>query len=200
MKEKLYNITKYFGFLTVAIEWVFFIILLLINNPDANEPFSQYGYFNSTHLYFAVGLTLPAITYYLFSLHLNKYWSRTSLFAAIAGVMLIVTGWVPYRPHVNTFILDIHNASVVISVIFYSLPMIFIGYKKSHREIATASTIMFWTVSIISGASIACRFIGQPMLYLQILSLILFQTWAVVVNYLLLEHDKGLKSNQNQLL
>lgn len=187
MRQKFTNATKYFGYLTVIVEWLGALLLITIKHPNLSEPFSQYGFYSATKLLFGTVFTLAAIIYYLFSRHLNRYWEHTSLISFIAGVFFAITGWIPYSPAVHSFIFDIHNAAIVTAVILYSTPMIFIGYKKKHERIARTSRVLYIFMLVMVGWSVVARLIDSGVIYAQLASIIPFHIWLVMTNKLLLE-------------
>ncbi len=183
------NITKYFGFVAVGLEWVTLLILVLTKTPDLNEPFSQYG-LGSTRLLFGTTLTLVAILIFFFMRHLDAYWKHSSFFGLVAGLLLAFTGWVPYQPHVSAFVFDAHNICVLLGLILYLVPVFFITYNKSHQKMARVSKYIFWLLTACAATSVVLRTAGGNVIYIQLISIIIFQTWIIITSVLLLEHHK----------
>lgn len=188
--KNFHAITKYFGFTTVVIEWLGFLICASLYTPDWSEPVSQFGYYEATRVAFGVTFTLAAISYYLFSLHLNAYWKYTSRFAAISGACFIVVGWIPYEPYAQSFIFDTHNIMIVIAVLLYALPILFIGYKKAHHLVSRISRILFYALFVLVAWSLIARMLNIGIIYAQLLSILPFHAWIIIVNKLLLDHHK----------
>lgn len=186
------GVTRYFGFVAVAIEWLGFLLCMFMHSPDWSEPASQFGYYSSTRIVFGLTFTLAAIACYLFARHLDRYWKPTSLIMLLAGISLAVTGWIPYEPYVRTFVFDTHNVAVVLAVLLYSLPMLFIGYTKAHAQIARVSYILFFTTALLVGWSIVARVTDIGIIYAQIAALLPAQAWLIIVNILLLQHHQEL--------
>lgn len=182
------DVTRYFGFAVVALEWFIFLACLALAAPDWGEPISQFGYYQLTRLIFGFGSTLAVIMLYLFARHLDAYWQPTSRFMLLAGVCLTVTVWIPYEPYVRTFILDTHNVAIMLAVIFYSLPMLFIGYKKVHVKISQISRALFFITSTLVGLSIIARVTDTGIIYAQLAAILTIHIWLVMTNLLLLQH------------
>ena len=179
---------KYGGFITVFLEWGGFLTGIALVGLNFHEPVSQLGYYPQTKLLFGATFTLASIVYYLFSRNLNKYWQYTSFFSLLAGICLIITGWIPYQPHVQKFVFDIHNTAILCAFLLYALPMIFIGYKKAHASIAKYSRIGFLAVTVVGGGSVVARIVGSPfVLLLQVLAASCLHVWLIAVNRLLLK-------------
>jgi len=200
MKSRLYNVTKYFGFLTVFISWTCMITITIVHSPNWHEPISQYGYYQDTYRYFAISLIFAAITWYLFSIHLNTYWRYSSLVTLFAGVLFIVIGLVPYRPGVKTFIIDTHNVAVLFAAILYMLPIAFIGYTKRHQNIAKLSKALFYTTILLLSLSVTSRIFDKGVIYAQGLALLPVNIWLITVNVLVLKHRKEVSTEKQQLL
>lgn len=190
MKEKIQKITRYFGFLTVLIEYLGVLLLVIIKRPDLTEPFSQYGYYSSTMLLFGVLFTAAALIYYLFSLNLNAYWKYTSKITLLAGLFFIITGWTPYTPQAGAYVLDLHNIAVMIAITLYSTPMLFIGYKTVHKNIARSSKALFYVTFVLVMLSLVSRILDIGVIHAQLASIIPFHIWLVTTNILLLQHHK----------
>lgn len=184
----------YGGFIAIVLEWAGLAISVIIAGINWGEPMSQYGYYTSTKFVFGIVFTLASISYYLFSRTLDKYWPRTSLLNLLAGILMIVMAWIPYRPYVRGFTIDTHNVAILIAVILYTLPMLFIGYKKVHHSIARYSRIGFFVViTLVSITSIA-RAAGFKVFILQILTASCFQAWIITVNYLVIKDMRHVQS------
>lgn len=190
-QAKSFGITSYFGFVMPAIAWASIIVMTLIHPIDLNEPLSQYGYYESTHLLFGISLSLGALVWYLFSRHLDQYWRYTSLCTLLASACYAVVAWVPYKPYVHTFIFDIHNVMIVLAATLYALPMICIAYSKKHTTIAKLSGYLFVVAIVLVIASLIARFAGRGILYAQLLTLLPTTAWLVAVNYLHLQHSRA---------
>lgn len=184
------NITKYFGFVTVGIEWLGFLLCMIIGPIDWSEPGSQFGYYSETRLIFGVILTAAATACYLFGRWLDAYWRHTSLILLLAGICFAIVGWIPYEPYARNLVFDVHNAAVVLAIILYALPMLFIGYKKAHQPIARISYVLFFVTTGLAGLSILARVTDTGIIYAQILVLVPAQIWLVITNLLLLQHHK----------
>ncbi|MCA9309006.1 hypothetical protein KC973_01390 [Candidatus Saccharibacteria bacterium] len=184
------GITNYFGFVMPAVAWTSIIMMTLIHPLDLNEPLSQYGYYESTHLFFGVSLSLGALVWYLFSRHLDQYWRYTSLCTLLASACYAVVAWVPYQPYVNTFIFDLHNIMIVLAATLYSAPMLFIAYSKKHAAIARLSGYLFVIAIILVVTSLVARVAGHGILYAQLLTLLPTSAWLIMVNYLHLQHQR----------
>lgn len=190
MLIKLNDITKYFGFLTVFLEWSAVLILALIQTPNLAEPFSQYGYYSSTQIVFGLSFTIAAIVCYLYSRHLDAYWQYTSITILAAGVFFVITGWYPYTPGAGAFLFDLHNLAIVLAVILYSTPMLFIGFKKAHARIARASLVLYILMFILVLWSLIARVLDIGIIYAQLASVVPFHVWLITTNILLLKHQK----------
>lgn len=199
MRSKFLDSTKYFGFVGVGFEWLAFLSLLLIQRPDLQEPFSQYG-IGETRVWFGISLTIASALIYLFMRHLDKYWSHSSFFGLLAGLLLTATGWVPYEPNLHQFVFDIHNLCVLLGLILYLVPVFFIAYSKKHRQIALCSRIIFYALAGFSALSIYMRINGGNVFFLQLISLILLQIWAVITNILLLQHHEQIANGHPKKL
>jgi hypothetical protein len=192
VKEKIGNITKYFGFIMPVIAWGTILIVCIIHPLDTSEPLSQFGYYSSTRFFFGVSLTVGAITWYLFSRHLDQYWKHTSLSTLLAGFCYIILAWTPYQPYVREFLFDTHNVTTILAATLYSLPMIFIAYSKKHESMARISGYLFVTTALFVLISIVARVLGYGVLYPQLLTLLPTTIWLIITNSLLLEHHKEL--------
>lgn len=190
MHKKWRNITKYFGFAVVGIEWLGVVLLMVFKQPDLSEPFSQYGYYDSTRITFGLLFTLAAATCYLFSTHLDAYWKHSSRVTFLAAIFFIITGWAPYTPAANAFILDAHNLAIVLAVLLYSTPMLFIGYKKAHKQISLVSRYLYYIMLFFVVVSLVARVFDIGVIYAQLASIVPFHIWLVTVNILLLRHHK----------
>jgi len=190
MLTKLEGITKYFGFLTVFIEWLAVFILALVQTPDLSEPFSQYGYYTSTSVIFSLSFTLAAVSCYLYSRHLDAYWEYTSNITFLAGVFFVITGWVPYTPNAGAFVIDLHNLAIVLAVVLYSTPMLFIGFKKAHEKVARASLVLYCLMFLLVSWSLVARILDFGIIYAQLASIIPFHIWLITTNVLLIQHRK----------
>ncbi len=184
------DVTKYFGFGVVLVEWLGLIVCVLITAPNWSEPASQFGYYTSTRIIFGATFTSGAILYYLFSRHLNAYWRHSSLFALLAGLGIVITAWVPYKPYVNDFIIDVHNLALVLAILLYATPLLFISYKKVHKEIARASHVAAYTMFTAVMCSLVARSLDFGVIISQLLSILPFHAWLITVNILLLRHHK----------
>lgn len=189
---QLFN--RYGGFIAVAIEWVGFVLCLILHPINFSEPASQYGYYSDTRLVFAATLTLVSLSYYLFSRQLDRYWQWTSLCSLIAGICLTITAWVPYQPYASAYALDAHNLSVTGALILYALPMFYIGYKKVHITIARLSHIGFIAVTIMGIAAVIARTQGKRVFLLQLASAVCLHFWILAINYLTLQHHRKTQS------
>lgn len=184
------NVTKYFGFVTVAIEWIGFIICAAIATPYWEEPLSQFGYYSSTQHIFRAMFTLVPIAYYLYMRHMDSYWKHASSFALVSATAFFLMGIIPYEPLVRSFIPDAHNLALVIAIIFFAIPIGFIGFKRAHHTIALYSRILFYLLLIVSFASLFTRYYNIGLIYVQAGTVFLGQTWLVITNILLLQHHK----------
>lgn len=184
------NITKYFGFLVPIIEWSGFFLCIYIHPINWNEPVSQFGYYQSTRLVFGVGFTLAAILCYLYARNLDAYWQSTSKFTLLAGIFITIVSWVPYRPNTQSFVFDVHNTALVISIALYSLPMLFIGYKKTHARIAQVSRVLFFVTTGLMGLAIVARISNAGIIYIQLIAIAPVHIWLIMTNWLLLEDLK----------
>lgn len=193
------TITRSFGFITVAISWLCLVVLSILHSPDWSEPISQFGAYPNTMWLFGIGITLSAITWYLYSRHLNTYWRHTSVVTFFAGCCFIMVGWVSYKPHVNDFIFDIHNIAVVLAMVLYSLPLLFISYTKKHQEIARVSRILFFVTLFFALWSIIARIYDIGIIYAQLVALLPAQIWLIMTNVLLLQHSKQFKKSSSEL-
>lgn len=194
MLAKFNHITRYFGFVTVVGEWFGFILMMVIRHPNLSEPASQYGYYQSTHYLFAAVFTAFALTYYLFSRHLNVYWRYTSWLSFLAGICFTITGWIPYQPFARSFMLDLHNIAISFAIILYAFPMLFISYSKKHENISLWSARLFWLVFVSALGSLLARFFDIGVIYWQLSTVVLFQVWIVIVNILLIKHHRASSS------
>lgn len=190
MSLTLLNYTRYFGFITVAIEWLMVVFCLLLVAPNLAEPFSQYGTYSQTKYLFAGAFTLASVVYYLFSRNLDPFWKHTSTLAIVAGVAFSVTGWVPYQPNAGKFILDLHNVALVVAILCFTLPMLFIGFSKKHRTIAEISKLSFLWIFITTIISFIARTTDIGVIYTQLITLLLFHMWLITINILLLQHHR----------
>lgn len=182
--------SRYFGFVTLILCWISLATVAAIHSPNWSEPISQFGYYPQTRYVFALTITLAAITWYLFSLHLNPYWQHTSLITLLAGVCFIIIGWVPYEPYVRGFIFDLHNAAVLLAAVLYALPLLFIAYAKKHEEIAQVSRVLFFAIILFAGWSIIARVYDLGIIYAQFLTLLPMQIWLIMTNKLLLQRKE----------
>lgn len=182
------QIAKYFGFGVFVVQWATFGICSLLYPLNWSEPLSQFGYYSESKLVFGLGMTIGSIICFLFAKHLDTYWKHTSTSFALAGLCLGIVGWVPYEPYVTNFLFDTHNIAITLAIMFYSLPMLFISFKKSHPVAARASQVLFFAASVCATASVVARSSGQNVLYLQILTILVIQAWLIASNYLLLQH------------
>ena len=190
MTLTLSNYTRYFGFITVMIEWLMVILCLVLVTPNLAEPFSQYGTYPQTKYVFAGAFTLASIVYYFFSRHLDPFWKHTSHLAIIAGLAFTITGWVPYQPYAGKFILDVHNVALVVAILCFTLPMLFIGFSRKHHLIAQISKFSFLWIFITTIISFIARTTDVGVIYSQIVTLVIFHVWLVVINILLLKHHR----------
>ncbi len=200
MKSRLYNVTKYFGFLAVLSSWSCLIGLSLIHHTNWSEPISQFGYYADTKRFFAGALIFAAIVWYLFSLHLNIYWRWSSLCTFFAGIFFIIVGLIPYQPGEQTFIIDGHNIAILCSAVLYIMPMAFIGYKKSHQNVARLSKILFYITLCLLILSVSARAFNTAIIYAQTLALLPVQIWLIAINLLILEQHKIAITKKDQLL
>jgi|GEM_PF-6285382 len=175
-------VTQYGGFLTIGIEWFGFFLCIYIHPLDWNEPCSQYGYYVDTRILFGIGLTIASLVYYIYSRTLDRYWKYTSLLSLMAGICLSIMGWIPYQPYVQTFVFDVHNLCITFAMILYSLPMIFIGFKKRHHMIGKLSRIFFVLIVISGLSSIIARAAGARIIPLQLFSVSVFHVWIICIN------------------
>lgn len=182
--------TRYFGFVTVSLELLMILGCIILKSPDFTEPFSQYGSYCETRWLFGGIFTLASATYYLFSRHLDSYWKYTSKFAIIAGVAFSITGWAPYQRGLDSLVLDIHNIALVIAILCFTTPMLFISFKKTHQHIAFVSRIGFLLIFTGTVLSFLALISGRNVIFGQMLSLLLFHVWLITVNMLLLRHHK----------
>lgn len=189
MKNVIIKSTRYFGFLTITISWLGLATIVLVHSPNLHEPISQYGIYRDTWLIFGIGITTSALTWWLFSRNLNPYWHKTSLSTFIAGLLLATAGWIPYTPNAGTLVVDSHNIAIMFSTILYTLPMIFIGYRKSHFKIAKISSTLFYITMTLVLISIFARFIDFGVIYFQTLALLPAQIWLLLVNLQLLKNS-----------
>lgn len=189
---KFGNITKYFGFLVAAITWFAVFALNAVHPINWNEPLSQFGYYDTTRVLFGTLLTIAAIVWYLFSLHLNVYWRYSSFVTLLAGICYTIVGWVPYQPYAKTYVLDVHNIMTMMAALLYSLPMVFIAYSKVHERVARVSFVLFNITAALILVSFIVRITGHNVLFSQILILIPATIWLIVTNILLLQHHKEL--------
>lgn len=190
-QAKPLSTTSYFGFVTVALEWLAALILVLLYPLNTTEPFSQFGYYDETKLVFGAFFTVAAAIYYLFSRHLNRYWRYTSLSALVAGAAFAVTGWAPYEPYADTFVLDVHNVALVIAIFCYTLPMLCIAYAKKHEVVAAFSRTAYIAITSIVLLSLIARTLSWGVLYSQLFTVLAFHIWVVVINYYLLQHEQA---------
>lgn len=189
MLIKLNYITKYFGFLVPVIGWGSIGLMMALQPIDLSEPVSQFGYYESTRVIFGLTLTAGALLWYLFSRHLDRYWEKTSLVTLIASFFYTVVAWVPYEPYVREFIFDVHNVTIVLAATLYSMPMVFIAYKKKHEKISRISAILFIATFVLITISLFARFLGYGILYAQLAALLPTTIWLVMVNTLVLEDE-----------
>lgn len=189
--SRLRPITRYFGFAVIGIEWLLLLSCIVLIMPNFNEPFSQYGTYPETKLVFGSFFTLASVLYYLFARNLDPYWSYTSKLAIIAGIAFVVTGWAPYQPYANKFVLDVHNVALVIAILGFTMPMLFIGFTRKHERIAKASKIGFISSFLITILSLVARVIDTGVIYSQMATLLIFHAWLATVNILLLQHHKA---------
>lgn len=183
------TLTSYFGYTTVILEWIAASVLIFARPLDTAEPFSQYGYYPETHVMFGVFFTVASVVYYLFSRHLDRYWQYTSLCSLIAGVAFVITGWATYTPLASTFVVDVHNLSLVVSIFFFTLPMLCIAYAKKHDLVARLSRVSYLLVTLVVFASLIARTKNQGVIAAQLATVVVFHAWVVVMNYLLLQHE-----------
>lgn len=188
--------TRYFGFVTVIICWVGLVILACIQEPNWSEPISQFGFYPATTGAFGIAVTLAATCWYLFSRHLDIYWRGTSLVTLLASGCFILVGWVPYEPYTREFVFDLHNVAVVLAMLLYSLPLLFISYTKKHEKVAHVSRILFFVITFLAGWSIVARVYDIGIIYAQLVSLLPPQIWLTTTNILLLKHTEKTVPNQ----
>lgn len=188
--EKL-GITNYFGYATVAIEWLAAITVLLIHPLNLQEPFSQYGYYADTKLLFGAFFTLAAVVYYLFSRNLDRYWRHTSKITLVGGIAFTITGWYTYTPYTQTYVLDLHNIAIATAILCYALPMLFISYSDAHRGIAAISRWMFTIVALLTAWSFVARLYDIAFIYTQLATLVTVHIWILMVSRLHLRHHRA---------
>ncbi len=181
--------TSYFGWATIFLEWFGAITLMILKKPNLSEPLSQYGYYSSTRLVFGLFFTVVSVVYYLFSKHLDKYWKYTSTCSFIAGIAFIITGWSPYTPDAGTFVMDTHNIALVMSILFFTVPMIGISYAKKHDIIAAFSKSSFLTITPVVVVSLFARATNRWVIYAQIATIIVFHVWLGIIKFLLIKHE-----------
>lgn len=184
------GITNYFGYATIAVEWIGAITSLLLHPVDISEPYSQYGYYGDTRLLFGLFFTTAAILYYLFSRNLNQYWKHMSKVTLAGGVAFVITGWHTYTPYAQTYIFDLHNIAITLAIACYSFPMLFISYSSSHEGIAKASRLLFITIFAITVWSFVARVYDVDFIFTQLAILLTSHTWIAIVNYLHLQHHR----------
>lgn len=187
------NASRYFGLAAIVVVLLQFVLLFFIHSPNLTEPLSQYGYYQDTQLIFGLGLTIAALLIYLFSRNLDVYWSQTSRVNLIAGVFASITGWATYEPYVKTFVFDVHNIAVILSVMFYALPMIMISYNRVHGNIAKASRYLFFVTTILVAVSFVARATNTAIIYAQVLAIIPTQIWLFICSMVVLRHQRGFK-------
>lgn len=98
--------------------------------------------------------------------------------------------WVPYEPYARSFVFDIHNTAVALAAVFYSLPMLCIGYKKAHHRIARISQILFFVTVLLTTLSLVARLANVGIIQTQILAILPVHVWLILTNVLLLHHRK----------
>lgn len=180
--------TKYFGFLAVSIEVVGFLLCFFAHHINWSEPISQFGYYPETRFIFGFTLTAASVCIYLFARHLDAYWRHTSILMLLAGIFLSVTGWMPYQPYAKTIIFDLHNAAITLAIVLFSLPMLFMSFKKRHSDIARASQILFFITTVSAIWSVFARLENNGIVYAQIFTILAGQAWTLLTNILLLSH------------
>ena len=186
-KQAFDSITRYFGFVTVAVSWVSLITAAMTQSPNWSEPISQFGTYDATKVLFGSTITLTALTWYLFSRHLNAYWKYTSRFTLFASIAFTTVGWVPYQPYAKTFILDAHNIAVITAAFCYALPLWFIGYTKAHAKIAQIAHLLCVAILVLIAVSFISRLTNTGVIYTQTLVLVPAQIWLIIANTLLLQ-------------
>lgn len=184
---KLSGYTLYFGFLTVFLEWTLVFICFLIVRPDYSQPFSQYGLEPKTRILFGVFFTVVSIIYYLFSRHLDRYWKYTSRLAILAGLAFTFMAWTPYHPIAGTFVPDAHTIALTISILCFTIPMLFIGFTKSHEYLAIISRISFVLIFFSTIATLAALTTDAAVLLGQMIMIVIFHSWLISTNILLLQ-------------
>lgn len=173
---------RFFGVITVAIEWIGIILgALYTKNFNPNIPISVASTSaQPLPLIFGVVLSCVGITYFMFSLSLKESNRALPYFAAVAGLAFVLTGWIPYTGlggRLDTF----HNTAVDIAILGYA-GMVFLMTKHPHNRIKRSSVV-------ILGALFVCCLFSFISLYVlhrftaivQLIILVLLQIWTVII-------------------
>lgn len=185
---------NYLGYFMVTAIWLCFITSMLIHSPDLSEPISQYGYYPDTRWLFALSFIGFGALYYLFSRQLDKYWRYTSICSLLGSMFFALTGIVPYEPYAHRFVFDIHNMSVTLAALFYTLPMLFISYSSDHKRIARSSRYAFVTIFVLVIISFVARIYDLGIFYFQLVAVIPLHIWIVTTNTLVIQHERSKSS------
>lgn len=174
----------YFGPITILIEWTALIIASFYFHAfHPNQALSEITA-AAWPLPFIFGLTLTvaSITYFLFALALRSYSKLIPYFALIAGIAFALAGWIPYHGHGGTTDL-FHNLCSYTAGFGYTA-IVWLLRKHPSRKVSLMSTIIFsLAVTSIALAFITLFVVHKYVAYIQLLIMVLLQTWALIVTF-----------------
>ncbi len=188
------NKLKYFGVITVIVEWLGVLIASrYINGFNFNNAISTLSVApRPLSLIFSLTITFASISFFLYALSLREYSNRIPVYALIASLAFMIVGWVPLRS--NGSISDsIHSICGIIATIGYTL-IIWECRKHPKKHISIASVIITSLLLLIMIASILSLYVFHKYVAIvEILIVVSMQYWLIYVTW----HSRATKAVAN---
>ena len=173
---------KYFGLLTMVIEWSL-LIFLYVNYPtrfSESTPLSDFLGFAATRYIFIVGFSLASITFWVFvRWHLAARYKTSSRVFGLSLLCLIVALLIPYKDGTSHLHL-IHILGAMLFAVGFYVGVLLLGLQNKDRYLRRASVAI--TVGLALILLIAAMINLEAILYIELAIGLFGHLWILFIS------------------
>lgn len=178
------NKLKYFGVITVIVEWFGVLIALrFIDNFNFNNAISTLSVApQPLALIFSITITLASLSFFLYALSLREFSKYIPIYAFIASMAFLILGWVPLTGDGGLADL-LHSVCGIIATIGYTL-IIWECRNHPKKHVGKISVLVTSLLFLIMIASILSLYVFHKYIaVVEVLIVVSMQYWLIYVTW-----------------